>query len=159
MQALTIRKMNVGDQSVITPSIKTPTWGSVMVEQVSISLNNGVINKTAINGFLRAPLTTLQALGLKEGMDFNLICPSKILIVDSYTPNPEYDHKPRVKSVYVNDVKTGTEPILSADGRAIFREATVVNFNDERTDVIIRTASKKKAVISEVSTFEETTGF
>ena len=130
---LIVTKMKATDSSVIRQSQSNPAWGSVMVKSTVLSMNNGILNANTTNAFFRAPLELLNSLNLAEGVDLNSIVPVKAITVDSLTPAYE-GHKPRVRSA-----ANGGAPILSEDGKFIYRQSIVVGANDPATDVIIRT--------------------
>jgi hypothetical protein len=125
--------MKSTDSSVIRQSQSNPAYGSVMVKSTVLSMNNGFLNANTTNAFFRAPLELLNSLNLAEGVDLNSIVPVKVVTVDTFAPAYE-NHKPRVRSA-----ANGGAPILSEDGRMIYRQSIVVGANDATTDTIIRT--------------------
>jgi hypothetical protein len=56
---------------LIKKSTTKPEWGSMLVMETILTINNGIINPRKRVAAIRAKLVELDALNLKEGDDFN----------------------------------------------------------------------------------------
>lgn len=67
---------------VITPSVNKPTWGSIRVDSVHVTMENGLINRNKRSAFLRGLITDLEAIGYSAGQQI----PGQIIRKESFTP-------------------------------------------------------------------------
>lgn len=122
-------------ESLIRKSTKKEGWGTAMVIQTTVKFNNGILNEQKRIGFLRAPLTQLEALNLSKGQDLNAKLLSmghggaKVVRRESIAPffegqTPKIN--PQTKAV-----------VQDAAGNPIFMQDTLVDIASGEEDALV----------------------
>ena len=149
---------------VVNVSNSNPTEGWVIVKAVKPTIKGGKEWENVQHSALfKAPLDRLRSMqGLVKGADFEAIMKARgyeglrIVVKDTY--EPQYfkangtPQEPRKRSA-----ENGGAPILSVDGRLIYRSETISDLSDTTENVIIpvqRTAVNAPAVASVASAVE-----
>jgi hypothetical protein len=68
--------------NVITPSTKNVEYGTIRVDSVEVTFNNGLLNKSKRSAFIRGKQDELAELNLVEGSKMA----GKIVKMEQYTP-------------------------------------------------------------------------
>jgi len=150
----TITTPKSNPNTVVNVSESNPEMGWILVKESNFVIRGGAEFENARYALFRAPLERLNAMqGLVKGADFDALMKArgyagiKIVTTDSLTPAYE-GHEPRKMSV-----KKGGQPILSVDGKLIYRTETISDISDKTEDTIIpvqRIAVAKTATVSAV---------
>lgn len=106
---------------VITPSEKSPGFGSFRVDSEIISWENGFMNKQKRSAFIRGEIALLEESNLKEGQTI----PGQIIKYEGFSP--AYDgHKPKINP--------STGEVCLTEGKETFLQWEYTN-NMEAYDV------------------------
>ncbi len=110
--------------NAIKVSTKNPEWGTVLVMTTKVSVKDGLINESKRVGAFRAKLSTLNALGLVLGGDFNAALtkldakPHTIAVKETLAPQFA-GHTPKMNP-------TTKEVVKNSLGQPIYYNAIVV---------------------------------
>lgn len=105
-----IVKANPNTNLIITPSTKSPEWGTIRLECTALEATNGMLNSRKRVAFLRAKIEDLESLALKDNMVFPL--QGRIVVKESTTPF--YDGQ-------APKINPSTGEILNSGGAPIYR--------------------------------------
>lgn len=110
--------------SLIKVSTKNPEWGSVMVVESRFEMKNGVLNTRKRAAYFNAPIATLQALNLREGMDLNSIeGMEKLRIVRKESHLPFFEgQSPKVNPQTSEIIHKNGQPVYFQDGVGLASE-------------------------------------
>jgi hypothetical protein len=105
--------------NVITPSSKSPEFGTFRVDTENRSLENGFVNITKRSAFIRGKLTDLAMLNLSAGQAL----PGRIQRKESFEPfyeNQEPKMNPSTGEIVLTDGKqTYLEFVYTSDAKSV----------------------------------------
>lgn len=132
---------NPATGQVITPSLKTPGYGTFRVDSVTNSFENGHHNESRRTAFIRGPIEGLEKLGLKEG------APMKGIIQRRESFEPMYEgHKPKA---YPSEHAQAGEPVLT-NGKETYLEFVYTEATTQETVWVGPTQVETPAGVQEV---------
>ena len=114
-----------------------PEFGSLMVINNSMTVNNGFVNNRSKVGFITGEVTILETMidqfNLKEGTDFSVaVGPHKIVTLEKLESDvPE-------NQGYREKINPSTEEALTKDGESIYWKTEVVSEASDLTDTLIQ---------------------
>lgn len=109
--------------AIITQS-KNPEWGTIRVDSMTKSFENGILNVSNRTAFIRGKIKDLEALGLKA----EEVMAGKIIKQESFTPFYE-GQKPKINP--------STAEVVLKDGRNVFLNYVYTSDVNAPTDVFI----------------------
>lgn len=109
--------------NIITPG-KNPEWGSIRVDAETVSMENGILNKSKRSAFIRGKIADLTDMNFKEGQKLTGIIQKQ----EQY--NPFYEGQaPKINPT--------TGEVVLKDGRETYLQYVYTSDVNAPTDVFI----------------------